>query len=415
MEIYSKISEVNLKLDLQYYSNISPVSFYWNSPVSAYEFVCFDVLVDFSDIKDLSELSQIYNFKFAQAHSGKLFNFPLCVGASSFNEKDEFWKPFGKHNWFIPRFVLLKDVEKTFFITNFTSLDDKDELDYTRKILLTKLKQLVQPKDKAIKTKMVECKELEQNFIEYADKTCEVLKENKISKIVPAFYRDLTIHNEYNQVNILSNLIALNGKAYIYSYKNGDKTFMGASPENLLSFKDDTVSIDALAGTAPKKSNYSSLLSDTKNINEHNYVKTFVAENLAKYTTEISSSDEPQLKILNDLVHLHTPFTAKMNDRNQFFSLLNDVFPTPAVCGYPKDSAYNFINEEETFSRGLYSGAIGFIGKDYGEVAVGIRSALLDKEKVRIFAGAGFVNGSESQNELSEIDAKMQTILKAIH
>lgn len=96
--------------------------------------------------------------------------------------------------------------------------------------------------------------------------------------------------------------------------------------------------------------------------------------------------------------------------------LLNKLHPTPAVCGYPMSSSLEFIREHETinFDRGMYSGPFGFIGRDFTDIIVAIRSGLLtsnrDKHQsstLSIYAGAGIVPGSSVQGEWSETGYKL--------
>ena len=97
--------------------------------------------------------------------------------------------------------------------------------------------------------------------------------------------------------------------------------------------------------------------------------------------------------------------------------LLNELHPTPAVCGAPSLTALQFIRNYETpcFDRGLYAGPFGYIGKYTSDIIVAIRSGLLSRNnhdtskssKLSIFAGAGVVPGSTVQGEWSEIGYKL--------
>ena len=96
--------------------------------------------------------------------------------------------------------------------------------------------------------------------------------------------------------------------------------------------------------------------------------------------------------------------------------MLQKLHPTPAVCGYPKYNGLEFIREQETsnFDRGMYAGPFGLIGKDFTDIVVAIRSALLTRNKddpltskLSIYAGAGIVPGSSAQGEWSETGYKL--------
>jgi len=91
---------------------------------------------------------------------------------------------------------------------------------------------------------------------------------------------------------------------------------------------------------------------------------------------------------------------------------MRSLFPTPAVCGIPKDKSLKLIEETETFDRGLFSGIIGWFNTDgYGEFFVSIRSALVNDKKLYAYAGCGIVDGSDPVEEFEETNLKLNPIL----
>src|SRR5690606_15629740 len=92
--------------------------------------------------------------------------------------------------------------------------------------------------------------------------------------------------------------------------------------------------------------------------------------------------------------------------------VMRSLFPTPAVCGIPKDKSLKLIEETETFDRGLFSGIIGWFNTDgYGEFFVSIRSALVNDKKLYAYAGCGIVDGSDPVEEFEETNLKLNPIL----
>ena len=91
------------------------------------------------------------------------------------------------------------------------------------------------------------------------------------------------------------------------------------------------------------------------------------------------------------------------------------LHPTPAVGGVPRESALAGIRSLETFPRGLYAGAIGWIdSRGNGEFFVGLRSALIDGPRARMYAGAGIVAASKPAQELAETELKFQAMKAAL-
>ena len=89
--------------------------------------------------------------------------------------------------------------------------------------------------------------------------------------------------------------------------------------------------------------------------------------------------------------------------------LLPAFHPTPAVSGAPDAEARALIRELEPFDRGWYAGPVGWISHSQAEFAVGIRSGLLSRRILRIFTGAGIVEGSVPEEEWREIEDKLQS------
>ena len=103
----------------------------------------------------------------------------------------------------------------------------------------------------------------------------------------------------------------------------------------------------------------------------------------------------PGLRVLPNVQHLLTASRGKINTKSSFWKLLETLHPTPAVGGTPVAGVLSAINELEDHPEGLYAGTLGWVGPTGdGHAVVAIRSALVCGSRVRIFAGAGIVNGS---------------------
>ena len=83
------------------------------------------------------------------------------------------------------------------------------------------------------------------------------------------------------------------------------------------------------------------------------------------------------------------------------------MHPTPAVGGFPKEAAFMEIGKRETFDRGWYAAPIGYISPNQSHHLVAIRSALIEEDAIRLFAGTGLVNGSTPPREWDELEHKI--------
>lgn len=113
--------------------------------------------------------------------------------------------------------------------------------------------------------------------------------------------------------------------------------------------------------------------------------------------------------------HLSTRIRGELLNPNlNVMQLACLLHPTPALCGFPTESAHQLIADLEPHDRGLFSGIVGWCDANGdGEWAIVIRSGLLRGNRVRLFAGAGIVAASTPQAEWMETAAKLGTMLNA--
>jgi len=136
---------------------------------------------------------------------------------------------------------------------------------------------------------------------------------------------------------------------------------------------------------------------------------------LQPLTTSLDSPAAPQVRRLANVQHLHTPVRGNLRPGAHPLDVVAELHPTPAVGGSPRGVALAAIGELEGFPRGLYAGALGWLNaRGGGEFFVGLRSALIEGNAARLYAGAGIVAGSAPEKELAETDLKLRAMLGAI-
>ena len=112
--------------------------------------------------------------------------------------------------------------------------------------------------------------------------------------------------------------------------------------------------------------------------------------------------------------HLITRFQGQLKDGINDEDILQFLHPTPALGGTPRKEAMDMIRRLEGFSRGWYGAPIGYVGLDWAEFVVGIRSGLARGKNLSVFAGAGIVQGSEAAAEWDEVENKISNFIKII-
>jgi menaquinone-specific isochorismate synthase len=118
-------------------------------------------------------------------------------------------------------------------------------------------------------------------------------------------------------------------------------------------------------------------------------------------------------------MHLATDVTGALIESKQHvdaFALLKSLHPSAAVCGTPRNIAFDIIDEIEGMNRGRYAGPVGWIdARGDGELGIALRSGQISGRSIRIFAGCGIVAGSDPDKELDESSAKMVAMRSALH
>lgn len=244
----------------------------------------------------------------------------------------------------------------------------------------------------------------------------------ELNKVVLAHAVDVSSPLPFHLANSLYHLRQLYPDCYLFSISNGQgQTFIGASPERLIQLYDRHLVTDALAGSAARgRTTFEdahfadSLLNSAKEMHEHQVVIDFITGRLIQLGLKPQRSPLRLLQLSN-IQHLQTPIHASVPAQVHLLDVVAELHPTPAVAGVPREIACTLIRQHEMFERSLYAAPIGWVDhQGNGEFAVGIRSALINGQEARLYAGAGIVAGSDPDRELAEIQLKLQALLNAL-
>ncbi len=242
-------------------------------------------------------------------------------------------------------------------------------------------------------------------------------------KIVLARAKDLEAPERLHPLRMLNGLRERFPDCYAFSVANGrGQSFIGASPERLLAVKAGRLRTEALAGSARRGVGASedaawaaALGRDQKELREHRLVTEAIAAQLRELGLVPHFPDKPGLRRFANVQHLHTPIEAELPPAVHLLDVAAGLHPTPAVGGAPRAQVLPRIRELEGFPRGLYAGALDWIDcRGDGELFVGLRSALIDGCRARLYAGAGIVEGSDPEKELAETELKFNVMEAAL-
>jgi menaquinone-specific isochorismate synthase len=199
--------------------------------------------------------------------------------------------------------------------------------------------------------------------------------------------------------------------------------FLGASPELLVGRTGDVVRAQPMAGTAPRGGDPATdarlgaaLLASPTYRHEHQITIDMVHDTLLRWCSYLDYEAEPSVVGVANVQHLATLVEGRLSQpAPSILELVAALHPTPAVNGWPRALATEWIAEHEGFDRGRYAGAVGWVdAQGNGTFAVSIRCADVHGTTARMCAGNGIVADSDPATELAETQAKLQAILGAL-
>ncbi|CAB4822492.1 MAG: isochorismate synthase [Actinobacteria bacterium] len=247
------------------------------------------------------------------------------------------------------------------------------------------------------------------------------IQSGKLDKVVLA--RDFTGHadQDIEPRTILKKLAAEYPSTWNFSVAG----LVGATPELLLRLSRKMVTSRVLAGTISKTGNderdlalAASLARSSKDLEEHLYAVKSVADALEPFCTSTNVPDAPYVLHLANVMHLATDVTGAIAEKLAHvdaFTILEQLHPSAAVCGTPREQAGQLITEIESMSRGRYAGPVGWIdAAGDGELGIALRCGQINGDSIRIFAGCGIVAGSDPDKELAESVAKLVPMRSAL-
>ncbi len=201
-----------------------------------------------------------------------------------------------------------------------------------------------------------------------------------------------------------------------FAFCRAGSTFLGATPERLITRRGRSIVTEALAGSiAPGGEGAERLLHSGKDRVEHQLVVDQIVRRLEPLCERLEVGSRPRVRALREVLHLLTPISGELAAPRHVLELVAALHPTPAVGGVPTDTAMRWIREHEPAGRGWYAAPIGwFDAAGDGDFAVALRSCVLRGREAFLYAGAGIVRDSDPDLEYTETELKKQALLTAL-
>ncbi|MEM8858641.1 MAG: isochorismate synthase, partial [Chloroflexota bacterium] len=166
--------------------------------------------------------------------------------------------------------------------------------------------------------------------------------------------------------------------------------FYGATPETLIATDGCHFETMGLAGSAPRGKTAEAdlefgngLLNDPKNQHEHQLVVDSIVSRLQPIAQKLEVGEKPELMKLGNIQHLYTPISGELEEQIGITPLIEQLHPTPALGGAPRDKAMAFLAADEPVTRGWYGAPVGYLDQNLdGKFGVAIRSAVAQRGRV---------------------------------
>jgi anthranilate synthase component 1 len=223
---------------------------------------------------------------------------------------------------------------------------------------------------------------------------------------------------------IYAALREINPSPYMYYIDFGDEQVVGASPEMLVRVEKRRVTTVPIAGTRPRGHDPGTdaqiaqeLLADSKERAEHTMLVDLARNDLGRVCQFGSVKVEEFMGIekFSHVQHIVSTVNGTLMDHLDCYDAFKSCFPAGTVSGAPKIRAMQIIEDLESQHRGVYAGAVGYVGFDRNlEFAIAIRTVIIRNGRAYVQVGAGIVADSVPKNEWKETESKASAMLRAI-
>ncbi len=334
------------------------------------------------------------------------------------------WEPFGALCFLLPRFELTRDGDSTRFVCNLLPAEDKGNM----RGILEQLEKLILDGDFALDSLPATVGRRDEPQADgwrlMVDKALTDIDRGRFEKIVLARTASLLFDEAPRPLALLAALSTNTPDSYAFCFQPDEQhAFLAVTPERLYRRTGSEISCEAVAGTRPRgdtdeldKKLADELKQSEKDFREHRFVVRSIIEAFKKIGEPSAEQSAVPISLLKlaRVQHLVTRFELRLNSAPSDANLLAALHPTAAVGGYPGDGALGAIAQMEPTPRGWYAGPVGWLSANAAEFAVAIRSGLLTRAALRLYSGAGIVNGSQPDDEWNETENKISSFLKAL-
>ncbi len=262
----------------------------------------------------------------------------------------------------------------------------------------------------------------QEGFEQAVCKALEYIRAGDIMQVVLS--QRLAIPYQAAPLDLYRALRTLNPSPYMYFMDLKDFHIVGSSPEILVRLEDGQVTVRPIAGTRPRgkteeedKTLEQDLLADPKERAEHIMLVDLGRNDAGRVakTGSVKVTDKMVIERYSHVMHIVSNVIGELKAGMDAVDVLRATFPAGTVSGAPKVRAMEIIEQLEPTRRGIYSGAVGYVGWNGNmDTAIAIRTAVIKDKTLYIQAGAGIVADSVPRSEWNETMNKARAIFRAV-
>lgn len=258
-------------------------------------------------------------------------------------------------------------------------------------------------------------------FMQAVERCREYIKAGDMMQVVLSHRQVRDFHA--GALALYRALRGVNPSPYMFYLHMGELEVVGSSPEILVRQEDGNITVRPLAGTRKRGSSEAEderisaeLLQDPKELAEHLMLMDLGRNDVGRVAKNgsVRLTEQMQIEKYSHVLHIVSNVEAQVAAGVSAMDVFRATFPAGTVSGAPKIRAMEIIDELEPLKRGIYSGAVGYLGWHGNlDTAIALRTAVVKNQKLYMQSGAGIVYDSVPEEEWQEVLNKARAIMQA--
>jgi anthranilate synthase component 1 len=261
----------------------------------------------------------------------------------------------------------------------------------------------------------------QEAFLKSVDKIKDYIMAGDAMQVVPS--QRLSAPFTASPLNLYRSLRRLNPSPYMFFLNLDDFHIVGSSPEVLARLEDGQVTVRPIAGTRRRGKTAEEdlalekdMLDDPKEIAEHLMLIDLGRNDVGRISQSgsVEVTEKMVVERYSHVMHITSNVVGEVTDNMGPIEVLKATLPAGTLSGAPKIRAMEIIDEVEPVKRGIYGGAVGYIGWNGNmDTAIAIRTAVIKDDVLHVQAGAGVVADSQPELEWKETMNKARAVMRA--